>query len=268
VGVIRLFQVDAFADRPFAGNPAAVCLLDEPVEGDWPGKVAGELNQPATTFVWPIAEGFGLRWFSPTTELTLCGHGTLASAHVLWEAGQLAPDAAAHFETRAGRLSARRVEGRIELDFPADEVTSTEAPSVLLRALGATPTFVGRTPRDYLVELGSEAEVRALTPDLALLRQVETRGLIATSQATTAGFDVVSRFFAPSAGVGEDAVTGSAYCTLGPYWQRRLGKSELRAYQASARGGVVRVRVVGSRAFIAGQAVTVLRGEIDAPSIP
>jgi PhzF family phenazine biosynthesis protein len=260
-----LYLVDAFAERPFAGNPAAVCVLAEPAEEDLPGIIAAELNQPATTFVWPMANALGLRWFSPTTELALCGHGTLATAHVLWETGRLAPEATADFETRAGRLVARRVEGRVELDFPAEEVTPAEAPPELLQALGATPIFVGRTRRDYLVELGAEAEVRALAPDYALLRQVQTRGLIVTSRATMPGFDVVSRFFAPSVGIGEDAVTGSAHCAIGPYWLRRLGQAELRAYQASARGGVLRVRVANDRAFIAGHAVTVLRGEIEVP---
>jgi PhzF family phenazine biosynthesis protein len=263
-----IFHIDAFVDRPFAGNPAAVCWLDELPEGEWPAKVAAEPNQPATTFVWPTVDAFGLRWFSPMTELALCGHGTLATAHVLYETGRLAPDATAYFETRAGRLAARRVDSEVVLDFPAEPVTPAEAPLELLRALGATPSFVGRTRRDYLVELGTEAEVRALTPDLALLRQVETRGLIVTSRATTPGFDVVSRFFAPSAGIGEDSVTGSAHCAIGPYWQRRLGQADLHAYQASARGGVLRVRVASDRVFIAGQAVTVMRGEIVVPSIP
>ena len=254
-----LVHVDAFADRPFAGNPAAVCVLAGPADEAWMQAMAGEMNLAATAFVWPQAEGFSLRWFSPTTELTLCGHGTLASAHVLLEGGRAPGNGEIRFHTRAGPLVASRQAERIELNFPAEPSTPAEAPPDLLRALDQVPVRVERNRLDYLLELHSEAEVRAARPDLNLLRGVDTRGLIITARSATAGGDFVSRFFAPSVGIDEDSVTGSAHCCLGPYWQRQLGKAELVGVQLSPRGGVVYVRVNGDRVRLGGQAVTVLR---------
>jgi PhzF family phenazine biosynthesis protein len=267
---LDIYQVDAFTDRPFGGNPAAVCLLPEPREAEWMQLVAREMNLSETAFVHP-AEGpmeqgsWGLRWFTPTVEVELCGHATLASAHVLWEAGLLAADVPARFHTLSGLLTAeRRENGEIELDFPARTAEAVEAPPGLVEALGVTPRFVGRSRYDYLLEVESEDVVRSIVPDHGRLRTLPVRGVIVTASGNTAGssgaYDFVSRFFAPGAGVDEDPVTGSAHCTLGPYWQGRLGKNDFAAWQASARGGAVRVRVVGERVKLGGTAVTVLRG--------
>jgi PhzF family phenazine biosynthesis protein len=256
----RFAVVDAFTSTPFAGNPAAVCRLPGAGDADWMQAVARELNQPATAFVSPSGVGFRLRWFSPTTELALCGHGTLASAHVLWEEGAVAPGDAVRFETGAGPLACVRRDGWIAMDFPAEPPRAVEAPSDLIRALGVNAQFIGRNRLDYLVELESAGAVRAAAPDLALLRTVPTRGVILTAPADTDDYDFVSRFFAPSAGVGEDAVTGSAHPCLGPFWGDRLGKVDLTGYQASARGGTVRVGLRGERVDVCGQAITVARG--------
>ena len=259
---IPIYTVDAFTGRPFAGNPAGVCLLPGPRDEAWMQAVAREMNLPETAFLLAQADGFGLRWFTPAAEVDLCGHATLASAHILFESGVLPPEAQARFHTRSGLLTAERRAGWIELDFPATPAEPVDAPPSLEPALGVAPTYVGRSPFDDLVELASEDVVRGLDPDLALLKALGTRGVIVTSVAATAGFDFVSRFFAPGVGIPEDPVTGSAHCCLAPYWSGRLGKSEFVAYQASARGGVLRVRLAGERVRIAGQAVTVLCGEI------
>jgi PhzF family phenazine biosynthesis protein len=256
----RFTLVDTFTDAPFAGNPAAVCLLPGAGDADWMQAVARELNQPATAFVLPEGEGFGLRWFSPTTELALCGHGTLASAHVLFAEGAVAPDDPVRFETRAGTLACTLRDGLIAMDFPAEPPRAVEAPKDLVRAVGVTPSFVGRNRFDYLMELGSAAAVKEAAPDLDLLAMVPTRGVILTAPADSGVYDFVSRFFAPSAGAGEDAVTGSAHCCLGPFWGNRLGKVALTGYQASARGGTVRVNLRGERVDVCGQAVSVARG--------
>lgn len=261
-----LFLVDAFAEEPFAGNSAAVCLLPGPADAVWMQALAAELCQPATAFVWPVGDGFGLRWFVAAAELMLCGHGTLAAAHTLWETGRLARNAPAHFETVSGLLTAQRDGDLIALDFPAETMQEVTPPPHLVEALGAEPRAVLRGSMDYLVELGSEAEVRAVSPDFSLLQQIETRGVIVTAPAEAGGYDCVSRFFAPSVGLDEDAVTGSAHCAIGPYWGQRLGKTTMMAYQASARGGALRVRLDGSRVELAGRAVTVMIGSLVAVS--
>ena len=259
---LPIVQVDAFTDRPYAGNPAAVCLLPAPREAEWLQLVAREMNLSETAFLVRQEDGFDLRWFTPTVEVDLCGHATLASAHVLWETGLLRPHEQARFHTRSGLLTADRHDGWIELDFPAEPEERADPPAALVRALGAAPRYVGRNRFDYLVEVDSEETVRDLRPDLALLATVPTRGVIVTSRAASPEHDFVSRFFAPGVGVAEDPVTGSAHCCLGPSWAGRLNKQEFVAYQASARGGVVRVRVRGDRVLLGGQAVTVLRGEL------
>jgi PhzF family phenazine biosynthesis protein len=257
-----IFQVDAFTDRPFAGNPAAVCVLPVPREDQWMQQVASEMNLSETAFLIRQADGYHLRWFTPAMEVDLCGHATLASAHILWEQGYLEPDASARFYTRSGLLTAERKGQWIELDFPAEPEAQSTGPAELAQALGVTPTHVGKNRMDYLVEVDSETTVRSLTPNFTLLENIPTRGVIVTSLATTPGYDFVSRFFAPRAGINEDPVTGSAHCYLGPFWNTRLHKDELVGYQASARGGVVRVRVTEKRVYLGGQAVTVLRGEL------
>ncbi len=257
-----IVQVDAFTDRPFAGNPAGVCILAAPVEDAWMQRVAREMNLSETAFLLPDADDFRLRWFTPTAEVDLCGHATLASAHILWNDGHLAPGQQARFHTLSGLLTADQHEDWIELDFPAEPASPVTPPPDLIEALGVEPLDVGRNRVDYLVEVAGERSVRDLQPDLGRLATVETRGVIVTSRADSPEFDFVSRFFAPAVGVPEDPVTGSAHCCLGPYWAERLGKDELTGYQASGRGGTVRVRLAGDRVKLLGQAVTVLRGEL------
>ena len=262
---LHITQVDAFTDRPFAGNPAAVCILSTPADPAWMLNVAREMNLAETAFLVRRNDGFDLRWFTPEVEIDLCGHATLASAHVLWEEGHLTPTTQARFHTKSGLLTADRNGSWIELDFPATPAAPASPPPGLIEALGSKPTFVGRSRFDYLVELDNEATVRRLTPDLGALRRVEARGVIVTSRADAKSeYDFVSRFFAPQSGVPEDPVTGSAHCALMPYWSAKLGKKELVAYQASSRGGVLRLRLDGDRVKLGGQAVTVLRGELTA----
>nr|BBH95071.1 phenazine biosynthesis protein [Thermogemmatispora argillosa] len=258
---LRIIQVDAFTDRPFAGNPAAVCLLAEPRDERWMQLVAREMNLSETAFLLPEGDGYRLRWFTPTVEVDLCGHATLASAHVLWEEGLLLPEDPARFYTRSGLLTARRLNGWIEMDFPATPAVPVPPPPGLSEALGVTPLLVARNQFDYLVELESEEVVRTLQPDLTRLLTIPARGFIVTSRAEGEGYDFVSRFFAPAVGVNEDPVTGSAHCTLAPFWCSRLGRPALTGYQASARGGLVRVRLAGERVSLGGQAVTVMRAE-------
>jgi predicted PhzF superfamily epimerase YddE/YHI9 len=257
-----LLHVDAFADAPFTGNPAAVCLLDGARSPEWMQAVAAELNLPATVFVDGARDGYGLRWFSPLAELTLCGHGTLAAAHALWETARLSPAECARFATRSGPLSAMSRGGWIAIDLPAEVATASAAPVGLLDALGAKARWVGRNRLDYVIEIEDETAVKALAPDLGALAAIETRGVIITARASTPGIDFVSRFFAPRVGIPEDSVTGSAHCCLAPLWASRLGTSRLTARQLSARGGLVRASVEGERVVLSGQAVTVLRGEL------
>ncbi len=257
-----ILQVDAFTQEPFAGNPAAVCVLPEPRPERWMQQVAAEMNLSETAFLHRQGDGFALRWFTPKLEVDLCGHATLASAHALWEEGHLRPEEMARFHTRSGLLTAVRTEGWIDMDFPAQPVTPASAPPELTEGLGMVPKAVGKSRIAYLVEVESEESVRRLTPNFALLEAIPLLGIIVTSRASTAPYDFVSRFFAPGAGINEDPVTGAAHCCLGPYWQERLGKASFLAYQASARGGLVRVRVAGPRVYLGGQAVTVLRGEL------
>ncbi|MBA3260733.1 MAG: PhzF family phenazine biosynthesis protein [Gemmatimonadales bacterium] len=255
-------QVDAFTDRPFAGNPAAVCLLAQARDAECLQLVAREMNLAETGFLVRRPDGFDLRWFTPALEVELCGHATLASAHVLWEAGHLPAGETARFHTRSGLLTAARADGLIWLDFPATPAEPATAPAELEPGLGIVPRWVGRTRFDYLVELESDAAVRSLAPDLTRLGRIATRGIIVTARSEGAGQDFVSRFFGPAAGVPEDPVTGSAHCALAPFWGERLGRTELTGYQASARGGLVRTRLKGDRVLLGGEAVTVVRGEV------
>lgn len=259
-----LFLVDAFADAPFRGNPAAVCLLDRAAPEAWMQRVAAEMNLSETAFLVARDEQaeFDLRWFTPTVEVDLCGHATLASAHVLWETERAAPDVPIRFHTRSGVLTAERDERGIALDFPATPPEPAAAPDDLADALGIEPRYVARSRFDYIVEVEDEQAVRDLAPDHAALGRIRgTRGVIVTAPGT-AGADFVSRFFAPAAGVDEDPVTGSAHCCLAPYWAERLGRTALVGYQASKRGGTVHVELDGDRVRLGGRAVTVLRGEL------
>lgn len=224
--------------------------------------IAREMNLSETAFLHPVKDGFAMRWFTPSVEISLCGHATLASAHVLWETGVLKRDQTARFHTMSGLLTADRRNEEIELNFPAKPIEPSSAPAGLCEALGTKFLNVGRNHLDYLVELNSEEELRELKPDFRRLAEIPVRGVIVTARASSNSFDFVSRFFAPASGVNEDPVTGSAHCALGPYWQAKLGKAQFTAYQASVRGGIVKVRVVGDRVFLGGRAVTVVRGEL------
>jgi predicted PhzF superfamily epimerase YddE/YHI9 len=259
---IPISQVDAFTDRPFAGNPAGVCVLPAAREARWMQQVAAEMNLPETAFLVRGDGHYDLRWFTPTVEVDLCGHATLASAHVLFESRRLAPGQDACFQTRSGLLVARQAGGWIEMDFPADPPVEITPPDRLAALLGCDPVWVGKGRFDLFVDAGSEETVRGLKPQLHVLAALPYRGMVVTARASSQPYDFVSRFFAPASGIDEDPVTGSAHCSLGPYWQRRLGRDELVGFQASARGGEVRVRPAGERVILAGKAVTVLQGEL------
>jgi predicted PhzF superfamily epimerase YddE/YHI9 len=259
---MKIFQVDAFTDTPFRGNPAAVSILDAPGDDTWMQQVAAEMNLSETAFLHKQGEGYQLRWFTPTVEVDLCGHATLASAHILWERDYERRDAIIQFDTRSGMLTASADGSWIELNFPLEPATESAPPDHLLEALSVQARYVGRNRFDYLVEVDAGETVREMSPDFTLLQKVSCRGVIVTSRSDSEEYDFISRFFAPAAGVNEDPVTGSAHCCLGPYWQERLGKDELHAYQASKRGGFLRVRIADKRTHIAGQAVTVMIGEL------
>jgi len=259
----RVHVVDAFTDRAFGGNPAAVCILAGARDDTWRQAVAREMNLSETAFLEKRADGgYTLRWFTPAVEVDLCGHATLASAHILWESGELAAGQKALFHTRSGILSAIKQGDWIEMDFPAEPEKAADAPAELVEALGVKFVYTGRNRFDYLIEVDGEETVRALNPDMTRLKKVDMRGVIVTSRSRSADYDFVSRFFAPAVGVDEDPVTGSAHCCLGPYWGGKLGKKSLRAYQGSSRGGILRVGLRDDRVLIGGQAVTVLQAEL------
>ena len=260
-----LLHIDSFTSHPFRGNPAAVCLLDRERDDAWMQNVAAEMNLSDTAFLLPRGgDGFVLRWFTPSVEVSLCGHATLASAHALWAEHLWPPDKPIRFHTKSGLLTAEHDDDVIELDFPATPAERAQAPSGLLESLGITnAVYVGRTRFDYLIEVANEDVVRGLAPDLAQLAGIKARGVIVTAPpASTTAADFVSRFFAPGSGIDEDPVTGSAHCCLAPYWAAKLGKREMTGYQASPRGGYVRVRIDGDRVKLGGKAVTVFRGEL------
>jgi predicted PhzF superfamily epimerase YddE/YHI9 len=260
-----LFTVDAFTDRPFAGNPAAVCLLADRWPDDrWMQSVAAEMNLAETAFTWRHSDGvFPLRWMTPKVEVDLCGHATLATAHVLWQTG-IDPGDPIRFDTRSGILTATRHNEEIEMDFPAKPAEPANPPPGLVEAIGARPRFVGRNQFDYLLEFATASELRTLRPDFGRLAAVDCRGVIVTAPSDDQNFDFLSRFFAPAVGIDEDPVTGSAHCCLAVHWARKLERSDLVGYQASERGGRVRVAVVGERVKLGGRAVTVIRGELEA----
>ena len=261
---VPLYLVDAFTDRPFAGNPAAVCLPETDRDAAWMQAVAAEMNQAETAFLRPRPDGdWDLRWFTPAVEVELCGHATLASAHVLWATGRVPTGSAIRFHTQSGVLTCTRRGDRTEMDFPAEPATAVQAPAQEAFALGAAPTFVGRNRMDMLVVLGSAEEVRRLAPDMGQVGRIRARGVIVTARSDQPDADFVSRFFAPQSGIAEDPVTGSAHCCLGPYWQGVLGKDEMVGRQVSKRGGTVAVRCVGDRVVLGGSAVLVVEGRIN-----
>jgi PhzF family phenazine biosynthesis protein len=259
---VPIVVVDAFTAEPFAGNPAAVCVLPAPGDAVWMQHVAREMNLAETAFLDRSASGYNLRWFTPTVEIDLCGHATLAAAHVLWETGEVAASESIHFQTRSGILTAVRRDDWIELDFPVTPEQPAEIPPGLVEALGVLPRYVGKSCFDYVVELDSEEALRNLRPDFHRLRTIPARGIIATSRSATPGCDFVSRFFAPASGIDEDPVTGSSHSCLAHFWSSRLQKDRFVARQLSERGGLLKVQLDGDRVRLSGQAVTVLRGEL------
>jgi PhzF family phenazine biosynthesis protein len=258
----KIYQVDAFTTEKFKGNPAVVCLLDRPADDHWMQAIAAEMNLSETAFVLPISDGFSLRWFTPTTEVDLCGHATLATAHVLFETGVLSADQQARFHTRSGILTVNLADKMLKMHFPAQPPKEIPTLPIVLRIFGVTPVYVGQNRFDMLVHVRDADTVTDFIPDFYELAQISARGIILTSKSEDDRYDFISRFFAPRVGVNEDPVTGSAHCCLGPYWSEILGKTELCAYQASARGGEVRVQVLPSAVMLGGYAVTVLRGEL------
>jgi PhzF family phenazine biosynthesis protein len=260
---ISIYTVDAFTDRPFKGNPAAVCLLNEKISDEQMQNIAFEMNLSETAFLIKKDGGYDLRWFTPSAEVDLCGHATLASSHILWEKKQAEKNEKLKFHTKSGILEASYTPKGIELNFPLIEEHPIETPAGLIKALGAKPIYTGMTKWNFLAELDSEETVRSVKPDFDMLQSLNAWGTIVTARASMKDYDFVSRFFAPEKGIQEDPVTGSAHCALGPYWMKKLGKNTFRAYQASVRGGTVGVRVEGDRVFLTGNAVTVVNGELN-----
>lgn len=261
---IPIFTVDAFTEKPFSGNPAAVCLPDEPLFDSVMQNIAFELNLAETAFVVKEDNAWRLRWFTPASEVDLCGHATLSTAHIMWEEGIVPADRPINFNTKSGLLITYRKGSEIEMDFPAIPEKEVSYPEDLIYALGGVePKYVGMTKWNYLVEFPSEAKVREVQPVYDIMLKLPGWGTIITAKTDHDEYDFVSRFFAPEKGIMEDPVTGSAHCALGPYWQRKLGKKEFKAYQASERGGKVGVRVEGNRVFLSGKAVTMIRGSLN-----
>ncbi len=260
---IQIFHVDSFTVKPFAGNPAAVCVLDRPREDAWLQAVAAEMNLSETAFLLPKGNGYNLRWFTPTTEVDLCGHGTLASAHILYEFGFFEQDETIEFFTRSGKLKSSFDNGFIELDMPRHDPQKIETPTSLIEALGVQPLGSAVYNQEtILAEFENEEMIRNFTPDFKQIAALDFPEIVITARSSNPKYDIVTRFFAPKLGINEDPVTGSVHCMLGPYWAEKLGKNKLLSYQASPRGGEIRVRLTKDRAFVGGKAITVLRGEL------
>ncbi|MGA2552497.1 MAG: PhzF family phenazine biosynthesis protein [Burkholderiaceae bacterium] len=266
-----IFQVDVFASEAYNGAPAGVCITPTCPDGTWMARVAREMACPNTAFAQPrgSGDGYDLRWFTAGgVEVSLCGHATLATAHVLYELGELAAIAPVRFHTQGGVLSALRQEdGSIELNFPLELALPIEIQAPLADALGADLLWVGRNRLDYVIEVANEEVLRRLKPNMVALGEIETRGFVITARASTpdeSAYDYVLRFFAPRVGLPEDMVTGTAHCALGPYWRDKFddGRTRFTAFQASPRGGFVGVRLANERVFISGRAITVLKGEL------
>ena len=260
----KIIQVDAFTNRIFRGNPAAVCVLPQLKSDRWMQSVAREMNLSETAFLIKQEQDYNLRWFTPTTEVPLCGHATLASAHVLWTEGYASTGQAINFQTKSGLLVAKYQDNWIELNFPANRSQDIPPITKLQDALGVRVKTLSYNSLGYLVEIHSPMQVKELKPNFSLLKQLPVSNVIVTSQASQdSEYDFVSRFFAPGLGIDEDPVTGAAHCCLAPYWRERLQKDDFLAYQASNRGGVIKLNYDGGdRVLIRGQAITVMRGEL------
>ncbi|MDZ7722973.1 MAG: PhzF family phenazine biosynthesis protein [candidate division KSB1 bacterium] len=262
--LMKIYQVDSFTTVPFRGNPAGVCLLQQPAEETWMRNVAAEMNLSETAFLVPRSDGYDLRWFTPALEVDLCGHATLASAHILYEEQIVSRDIPIRFFTKSGELTVVPKVSGLEMDFPAEPVSEIQTAPVLLRALGVTPVYSGQNRLDILLQLKSPQDVVDANPDFTALSEIPIRGVMITAEALEPRYDFVSRYFAPAEGIDEDPVTGSAHCALGPFWAEKLQKKELTGYQVSKRGGQVGVKVEGNRVKLSGQAVTVFQGELNA----
>lgn len=259
---MEFFIVNAFTQETFGGNPAAVCILQENKSDEWMQNVAKQMNLPITAFVSKIEDEYYLRWFTPTIEIPICGHGTLATSHILWERRHIEKKQPIHFNTKSGKLKSEMENGWIQLQFPSAPDKEIIAPNNLVEALGRKPKYIGKNAMDYIVEVRSEDVVRNIKPNINQISQLPVRGVIITSVSDSEELDFVSRFFSPAQGIIEDYVTGSAHCCLGPYWQRKLNKNEFMAYQASERGGLLKIRLSGKYVFLSGKALTILEGNL------
>ena len=260
---LKLFTADAFTDKPFEGNPAGVCILENELTEAQMKNIAFEMNLAETAFVQRKGDIYSLRWFTPDSEVDLCGHATLATSHILWQTGLHDKSESITYDTRSGILKANRIDGKIELDFPADLEHPVEIPDELIRTIGVKPVYLGRAKWSYLAEMDSDETVRKIKPDFVIMETLEAWGLIITARSGTKEFDFVSRFFAPRKGVPEDPVTGSAHCILGPYWMKKLGKNEMLAFQASKRGGILGVKIEADRVKLTGTAITMLDAKLN-----
>jgi PhzF family phenazine biosynthesis protein len=257
---LRIFQVDAFTEKPMRGNPAGVCILEKVMPDEWMQGIAKEMNLSETAFIKKEGDSFSLRWFTPKVEVDLCGHATLATAHILYKYNYLPISEVARFQTKSGLQKAKSNGVWIELDFPQTPVSNTEIPDGLEKALGAKISYMGKSIFDYFAVLENDKVVKELNPDFKELAKYGMRGIIVT--ASSSSFDFVSRFFAPQSGINEDPVTGSAHSALYPYWSNKLGKQQMLAYQASERSGILKLDSIGDRVLIAGQAVTIFEGNL------
>ncbi len=260
---MKVYTVDAFTNGPHSGNPAAVCILEKEIPERTKQKIASRANLSETAFLIKKDAVFELRWFTPEAEVDLCGHATLASAHILFTLGIIPETEDAVFSTKSGVLTARRKSDLIEMDFPSEDPWEVEVPEDLLMAIPSVPLYVGRNRFDYIALYESEETVRSAVPDLTCIGRLDSRGLIITSVSSSRRYDFVSRFFAPSVGIDEDPVTGSSHCCLCPFWSRRLGKKELTGYQASKRGGLVHTRLLEKRVCLSGKAIVAGSFEIN-----
>jgi PhzF family phenazine biosynthesis protein len=258
----KIYIVDSFTDKPFAGNPAAVHIYENTLSDAEMLAIANELNLSETAFVQPAEKGFNLRWFTPVAEVALCGHATLAAAHILFEQKLVASTASITFHTLSGPLGATKTGSLIALDFPQEAPAPVSAPDLLLESVGAAVRYVGKNRFDYVLELESAEAVRTLAPDFVKMGKVESRGVIVTALSDRAECDIISRCFYPQVGIAEDPVTGSAHCALGPYWQQKLKKDTIRAYQASPRGGYITLELTGTRILLKGNAVSVMENRL------
>ncbi|OMP67848.1 PhzF family phenazine biosynthesis protein [Domibacillus epiphyticus] len=259
---MHLSIFNTFTDRAFRGNPAAVCLIKEEKTDHWMQQVASEINLPVTAFIRTAGEEFQLRWFTPSTEIPICGHGTLASGYFLWENKYVQKEQSIHFQTKSGVVTANLVDDWVQLWFPALYEKEVETPEFLVEALGVKPVYIGQNQYDLLVEVASEEMVREMNPDIELISRMSVRGVIVTARSDTPDLDFVSRFFSPAQGLNEDYVTGSAHCCLGPYWKKKMGKHDFTAYQSSERGGLLKVNVEGNKVRIAGKVTSILDGRL------